>query len=320
MVADGCDVVVNVPGWSTDVASLEGEVDVVVMQRPMHTRELLAVDRFQAGGAAVVIDLDDDLGRLSPRHPLFTIAHPKNSPSRNWKVLAECCRRADLVTVSTPALAERYGRHGRVAVIPNHVPAAYLEQRRIAHDGVWVGWTGAIGTHPNDLQAAGGAIGRVVGATGADFVVIGAERGVQQALSLPAEPWPFGWIPLPWYPVGMAQFDVGVVPLERSAFNEAKSYLKGLEFAALGVPFVASPTGPYRQLGEHCGILASKSKDWDRALKRLIMSPELRANEAGRAREWAATQTVERNASMWWSAWSQARATAPQRPVSLVGA
>ena len=32
---------------------------------------------------------------------------------------------------------------------------------------------------------------------------------------------------------------VGMVPLALTPFNQAKSYIKGLEFAARGVPFVA---------------------------------------------------------------------------------
>ena len=48
----------------------------------------------------------------------------------------------------------------------------------------------------------------------------------------------------------VAQLDTGIVPLQRSRFNEAKSNLKGLEYAALGVPFVASPTAEYERLAE----------------------------------------------------------------------
>jgi hypothetical protein len=39
---------------------------------------------------------------------------------------------------------------------------------------------------------------------------------------------------------------VGLVPLTRGPFNEAKSYLKGLEYAAAGIPFIATPTEEYQ--------------------------------------------------------------------------
>lgn len=65
LAGQGYDVTVEAPGWSKDgYDHLEGEVDVVVMQRPMHVRFLDAIGRFQRGGAAVVVELDDDkIGR-----------------------------------------------------------------------------------------------------------------------------------------------------------------------------------------------------------------------------------------------------------------
>jgi glycosyltransferase involved in cell wall biosynthesis len=288
-------------------------VDVVVIQRPMPRRLLEAVDGFRRDGVAVVVELDDDLTSLSRRHVLWPSIQPKLSPSCNWQIQAEACRRADLITVSTPALARRFAGHGRVVVVPNHVPASYLDVERVDHDGVWVGWTGTIATHPDDLQVTRGGVARAVESTGAEFALIGAPAGVQSALGLRDEPWAVGFVPLPWYPVAMAQFDVGVVPLEPSAFNESKSYLKGLEFAALGVPFVASPTGPYRDLARHAGVLAGKPREWEREVRRLIQSAGLRAELAGRGREWARGETVEANAWRWWNAWSAACNVAAKR-------
>ena len=59
------------------------------------------------------------------------------------------------------------------------------------------------------------------------------------------------------YTSSVAELGVGLVPLLDSAFNRAKSWLKGLEYAALGVPFVASPTPEYVKLaGLGAGLLA----------------------------------------------------------------
>lgn len=288
-------------------------VDVVVIQRPMTERLLQAVDGFRSDGVAVVVELDDDITSLSARHVLWPSIQPSTSPQSNWRIQQECCRRADLITVSTSALARRYAGHGRVVVVPNHVPASYLTVDRLEHDGVWVGWTGAVATHPDDLQVTRGGVAKAVEASGAEFVMLGAPAGVQAALGLREEPWSVGFLPLPWYPVGMAQFDVGVVPLELSAFNESKSYLKGLEFAALGVPFVASPTGPYRDLARHAGVLASKPREWEREVRRLVQSPGLREERAAAGRVWAAGETVEGNAYRWWEAWQAACEVAAKR-------
>ena len=55
--------------------------------------------------------------------------------------------------------------------------------------------------------------------------------------------------------------------------NDAKSDLKGLEYAASGIPFVASPSRPYRQLADDwgdCVRLANKPADWVKHLRRLL--------------------------------------------------
>lgn len=315
LARDGHDVTVQVPGWSAGELPVEGAEppDVIVLQRPMHVRYITAVARFQEAGVAVVVELDDDMVTLSRRHVLWPSVQPKLSPMVNWRALLECCRMADLVTVTTPALTRRYGGHGRVAVIPNHVPASYLDVQRREHEGVTVGWSGVVATHPADLQITRGGVGRACASTGATFTVIGSRDGVREALHLPDEPAGDGFLPLEQYPDGLGQFDVGIAPLEGSAFNEAKSYLKPLEYAATGVPFVMSGTGPYMSLPAGVGSVAERGRQWESGVRRLVTSPEMRSEAAGRGREWAAGQTIERNAGMWWDAWERARVNASKR-------
>ena len=101
--------------------------------------------------------------------------------------------------------------------------------------------------------------------------------------------------------------DIGIVPLRASAFNDAKSYLKGLEYAALGIPFVASSTPEYARLADlGVGVLSVSKKDWYRHLDRLLKSPYYREDVASRGFEWAKTQTYELRAYQWAEAWGNA--------------
>lgn len=280
------------------------EADVVVLQRPLRWEVADAVPRLQAKGLRVVVEVDDDFAAIHPHNVSWRACHPTHSPGRNWRHLARACAQADLVIVSTPALARRYGSHGRVVVVPNCVPARYLDIAAEAHDGLFVGWSGSVDTHPTDLQVTRGAVARAIDGL-ATMAVVGTGRGVQRGLSLTSEPLASGWLPIERYPEALANFDVGIVPLDLIAFNEAKSHLKGLEFAAVGVPFVASPTGPYANLvAQGAGLVADKPKAWARHLRRLLTDDDHRAELAAAGRAVAARHTIEGNADRWWDAWT----------------
>lgn len=321
LVAQGADIDLVHPddpaerqiqgAWDSDgpgrrlVDVVAPDADVVVLQRPLTDVLAQAIPLLQAKGVKIVVEIDDDFETISPRNVSWKVLRPQVSPRRNWLHLRQACEQADLVVVSTPALAARYGRHGRVAVVPNLVPARYLTVTGGPRDGVFVGWSGSVATHPDDLQVTGGGVGRAVDRTGARFAVVGTGKGVRKALGLVEAPSACGWVDIEDYPLALAQLDVGVVPLALSPFNEAKSWLKGLELSAVGVPFVASPTGPYRELvGLGAGVLANRAREWEGALKRLITDHGWRAELAGRGRDTVAGLTIEGGCGRWWDAWT----------------
>ena len=260
----------------------------------------------------MVVDVDDDLAAIEPRNPAFTHYHPRLSPDRNWHHLARACAAADLVTVSTPALAERYGRHGRVCVLPNYVPARYLHVARpaAALTSPVLGWTGTPMTHRGDLAVAGDAVRRALQATGATFLAIGSEHTLT-ALGIPGEVAP--WTPIDRYPEQVARLDVGIAPLELTKFTAAKSWLKPSEMAALGVAVVMSPTEEYLRLAAlGVGEIARRPREWEGILRRLLTDHGWRRERAATGRAVMAGLTYEKFAGRWWDAWvSAARARRP---------
>lgn len=284
------------------------DCDVVVIQRPLRSERLALIDLCQRNGVAVVVDIDDDFSALDPRNVSWKSCHPGHSPSVNWHWLKRACAAADLVTVSTPALAERYGRHGRVAVLRNCIPASYMTATKRDHDGLYVGWSGSVDTHPGDLEQTRGAVGEMQRKhPEVEVAIVGTGKGVSSALALERPLVASGWVEIEDYPRAVAQLDVGIVPLVDSAFNRAKSWLKGLEMAALGVPFVASPLPEYARLAKlGAGALASSRKDWVRELDLLIRSRVRREEAIARGRCIASTHTVEGNAERWLVAWHKA--------------
>lgn len=284
------------------------DCDIAVLQRPLTDVLSGSIEHLQAQGVKVVVDIDDDFESISPRNISFNSVHPRKSPTRNWQHLARACEQADLVVVSTPALADVYGRHGRVAVVPNYIPAWYLDIPRLSHQGEVIGWSGSIETHPDDLQVMGPSIAQLEAKRlnhDCRFRVVGTGRGVRKILGLTQPPLAAGWVPIEHYPTYLADYDVGVVPLELTRFNEAKSYLKGLEMAAVGTPVVASPTWAYLQL-ERLGLCetVSKPKHWAQVINRLLDDPAERAERGAWGRQVAATLTYDAHCGEHWDAWS----------------
>jgi glycosyltransferase involved in cell wall biosynthesis len=209
-----------------------------------------------------------------------------------------------VVTVTTSALAERYG-HGRGVVLRNVVPDWYLDVRP-KHPLRAIGWTGVIDAHARDLHVTGGVVGDLLDEHDDwDFAVVGEDRFIGTALGLKREVLATGMLPLDEYALAMAEITVGIVPLEANAFNAAKSALKMAQFAALGVPVVASPSPDNCRLHElGVGELADSPDEWRRKLERLVESEEARAELAHRGRAVMAGQTYERHAGRWWAAWT----------------
>lgn len=289
--------------------NLPADADVVVFQRVTHRLVADAITKLRARGVAVVIDMDDDLRSVHPSNPAYPMMHPSHANAgfseHSWHHTQRACEGATLVTASTDALLRRYAPHGRGVVLRNCVPSWYLDVER--RDSDVIGWAGSLHSHPDDLQAVGTALARLQ-RDGARFRVVGPPVGVREALRLDQEPEWTGELDLAaQWPYCVAALGVGVAPLADTVFNQAKSWLKPLEYAALGVPWVASPRTEYRRLHKlGCGILAEKPNAWYRVLDELRRSPERRRELAEAGRAAVRGLTIEDNAWRWLEAWEDA--------------
>lgn len=299
------------------VRAVPVDADIVVFQRPVEEAAArVAIPQLQASGVAVVVEIDDDLERLDARHPAHRALNPTRSPEANWRFLREACRQADLVTVSSHALAARYAPHGRVAVLPNCVPERLLGMPR-ASDGRTVGWRGWTVTHPGDLDVTRGGVQTALEQTGGRFLHIGSPEGVRAGLGLREPPETTGplWNIDDFYSA-LGRIDVGIVPLASTQFNDAKSCLAGVEYAARGVAFVASPVAEHRRLAaQGAGVLAGyRAREWRREIATLLSDDRLRAEHVQAARAVVTERyVIERRAHLWCEAWQQALANAHSR-------
>ena len=285
------------------------DADTVVIQRPVTATVAAFAQTVVDHGHRLVVDIDDALDALHARHP-----YRRDLAERDgWGLehLHHCCAIADAVTVTTHPLADRYGQ-GKAHVLPNLVPEAYLTVRhrrsRRHTEPPLVGWTGRPESHIDDAAATGRSLAPVLARHGARFAAWGptaattwAQMGVDRrhGRQMPYRDLHDG------YPRSVARLDVGLVPLADTGFNRAKSWLKGIEYAALGVPFVASPLPEYAKLAKMgAGLLAAAPAQWAGLVDELLGDPARRRELAEAGRAVAAGLTYEAHAGRWWEVWA----------------
>lgn len=208
---------------------------------------------------------------------------------------------ADLVTVSTPALAEVMTREcsSRVTVLPNFIPAYLLEMTRPQREQLTVGWAGSF-SHEADFAMIAPILREFAGQVslhlvGTDF------RSLLGCSARFSHDWNT-WEHERYYQ--LIDFDVGVAPLTGSVFNASRSHLKALEYAALGIPVIASDCEPYRYFVQDgvTGFLVRTDAQWRDRLRLLTADVELRTSMGLAAKKLAGSWTIESN----WNRWDDA--------------
>lgn len=261
--------------------------DVSVLKLLMHVSVPDLIHVMQAKGERVIIDIDDFHFGLDEENVAYHATNPHSNASSNRAFYEIGIRQADTVTVSTDFLAEFYARRVRdVRVIRNGIDTNRFTMVEQPETPVF-GWVGATWWRSGDIE--------ILNSWLPDFVKDHEVR-VHHAGHIPNDPKHFAvraglkrvstqlMCTISDYPHLLKQFHVGLVPLTRKPFNEAKSFLKGLEYAAAGIPFIATPTDEYRLLAESgIGRLAETPDEWrDHAIE--LLDVDVRREEAQRQR------------------------------------
>jgi glycosyltransferase involved in cell wall biosynthesis len=100
-------------------------------------------------------------------------------------------------------------------------------------------------------------------------------------------------------PRRIAEWDIGIAPLADIPYNATRSDIKVKEYAACGVPWLASPFGPYSDLGEAQGGRLVHDDGWFEALDRLVARRRERKRLSRKGRAWAKRQTMDAVADRW---------------------
>ena len=273
--------------------------DIYVLHQRPERIWIKLIPELQARGSIVVCDTDDSYLHLPVNHPA-----KKALGKDAERILHKIYGLADCLTVSTPALKRHYeGYNERIEVLPNYLDAemwADIPDR--PWEGIRIGWQGVSDIRMWDLRVLQGIIGPFLKRNpGVKFVAAGDSK-VHDLLSVPyAQRVSYDKVQWAYTPQITATMDVGLVPLELNEFNEAKSHLKGMEYNACGIPYIASPSSSYldwTEVGKN-GFLARRPRDWNRHLELLCSDAERRKKMGAYGRKKALASSIQNNAWQW---------------------
>jgi len=256
------------------------------------------IARLRAAGVAVAFDDDDDTAAAPPELERFVAEGSLPRARRDFRRVLARAAQADLVTTPSEDLADRFEAAGarNVHVIDNYLPGAFNRVRPQGHEGLVIGWHAAA-EHALDVEALGlRAVLLTLLERHRDLHVV--TIGIDLELGHPRcrrEP----HVPIERLTQRLADFDVGLVPLADTPFNRGRSNVKAREYAAAGVPWLASPVGAYAHLGPDEGGLLVEDGEWLDALEELIAGRRERGRRAKRAKAWAERETIWNMAGVW---------------------
>lgn len=256
---------------------------------------------WRRGKNLLVMDVDDDVWRFD-RH---TEGFRYWSPARLDRLTTNI-RCADVVTTPSMVLAEKLLTiNPNVWVLGNYVPEYVL--------GIPVpvppphrftfGFQGAR-QHTIDLRLIDNAMWHIL------------RRQRRARVHLWGELDPIGWPPgrvirtlwqtdMDVYYRSLSM-NVGIAPLADTPFNRHKSALRAVEYAALGIPILASELPPYIGTVQHerTGWLV-KDHEWLDLMEHVIKTPSTLQLMRYNARQAATAWTTELNAQRWVRAYSE---------------
>lgn len=276
-------------GWDIIVFKL-------LMQKEIHDAMKIAL----SNGQKIVVDIDDFFDGLPESNKAWESTHPDLSPTLNRKIYSEIILDASAVITSTPFLFNYYSsKRDNVFMVRNgidiDIPSrghrdrwprkslSFLQNKYKNARPKTIGWVGATHWRANDLEQLSNFFGSYIDLRKLKFHHSGHADTAPIAHELLGIDKKFqsqsGMAPILEYPKLFRKMDIGIVPLNNVPFNHAKSFIKGLEYAASGTPFISSFSPEYRFLAESgIGCVAHNESEWVYILDKLL-EPENYINE-----------------------------------------
>jgi hypothetical protein len=296
--------------------------DQVVFKMIMHKQIPRQMRIAQALGQRIIVDIDDHFDGLHDANRAKALTDPERNRGYNRDHLRAIVQQADVVTVTTPFLADYYSGIARdVRLIRNGInPNQFTPIKHTGSKPV-IGWAGATSWRSNDLEHLRSWLPDFLERHDLEFLHSGHEPDApafHELAGIPIE----RMLHMRMQPINryadMLAFDIGIVPLSDIDFNRAKSAIKGLEYAAAGIPFVADPLPEYERIASMgVGRIAHTPEQWTAHMTELL-DHSTRKREARRQLQLVLRDhTILNTAHEWVALFNEWEGTVPVRTSSV---
>jgi glycosyltransferase involved in cell wall biosynthesis len=235
--------VVNLVNFHRLRSELMLDADVLVLNNICDADLLPVIRDRKARGKLTVYELCDDLGALSPSNPMRAFYHQTN----NLLLIKRLAHYCDALQFSSPELKCKYGYLNRTCcVFPNQILAPPPARRQESGEIVVIGWGGSIG-HLHDMEKISDRlIHWIMSRDNVHLYLMCADPIWELFEALPEDrKRRFATGSVDDYYSFVSHLDIGLAPLEDTAFNRSRSDVKFLEYAACGAVPVVQAAGPY---------------------------------------------------------------------------
>ena len=251
--------------------------DTIVMKALMGRNTAHQIRLAQDAGQRIVVDVDDFYDGLAPSNVAYKFTDPSHNKLMNREFFRDVIEACDIVSVSTPFLYDYYSQtHPDVRLVRNGIDLRFFEKRKVRNvPNPVLGWVGAIPWRSEDVETLRWWLPEFLvkhdlmfhhSGDRLDYPPFADLAGVVSSRVTTSPQ-----MPIFQYFQEAFTFDIGIVPLNDIPFNHAKSCIKGLEYAAMGIPFVAQATPEYQWLADSgIGRVAVTPEDWVSHLEDLL--------------------------------------------------
>lgn len=284
---------------------------------------------WRANDGIVIYDLDDDFFTVNELAEKARITI-QDATDRLSKVVS-VINNSDLVIASTDLLRNKIYANvkqcPKVIVIRNFVDlrlwncVSNCRNSTFSSNIVRIGYMGT-SSHLDDMFMIKDAVDKIVAEFGdkVEFEVVGVGNDDEIPWGHSIKP-PFVSYPnfVKWLKSSVS-WDIGLIPLRDTKFNQGKSDLKFLEYACLGVPVIVSDMPVFTSISRHnenCLLVKNTTTDWYEALKSLILDSEKRSFLSNNAYKLVSQlYSIQNNSGLYMSVIDEFGAKYPSNPVS----